>query len=100
MVSTRRVVIGVLVWEFVSILMLMMGNTIVNGYVAPVMYDIADNSTLVNGTLYRQQITPVVSAFNITLYIFMALPFIYLFVRMLLKKEQTAPPAYYPGGGF
>jgi len=100
MVSTRRVVIGVLVWEFVCVLMLMISNTIVNGYVAPTMYSVVDNSSIVNGTLYRQQIRPVVSAFNIALYIFVALPLLYLFVRMLLKKEQTAPPAYYPQGGF
>jgi len=100
MVSTRRVVIGVLVWEFTCVLLLMISNTVVNGYIAPVMYSVADNSTMVNGTLYRQQISPVVSAFNISLYIFLVLPFIYLFVRMLLKKEQTAPPQYYPGGGF
>jgi hypothetical protein len=98
--NTRKVVIGVLVWEFTSIIMLMISNTIVNGYIAPTMYDITNASTLVNGTLYRQQISPVVSAFNIAMYIFMVLPLIYLFVRMLLKKEQTSPPAYYPGGGF
>lgn len=100
MPSAFKIFMSVLVWEFTCVLMLMMANTVVNGYVAPIMKNAANSTTLMNGTLYNQQIYPVEAGFNIALYIFMALPLIYLIVRMLLKKEQTSPQTVYSGGGF
>ena len=99
MASAFKVFTFVLVWEFSCILMLMISNTVVNGYVAPIMKNAANSSTLVNGTLYNAQIHPVEVGFNIALYIFMALPLIYLLVRMVLKREQVTPQ-YYPGGSY
>ncbi len=95
-------IIGVLVWEFVTAIMLMLSNTIVMGYVAPIMNGIAGSYVLADGTTYAQQVAPITNGFIIALYIFAAIPFIYLFVRLLLKREQTAPPSpyYAPGGGY
>lgn len=101
MADMVNTVIGILIWEFVTAILLIMSNTIVGGYVAPIMKDIANNTPGVDGAAYAQQVTPIENGFVIALYIIAALPFIYLFVRMLLKREQTSPPSpyYIPGGG-
>jgi ABC-type methionine transport system permease subunit len=92
-------IIGVLVWEFVTAIMLMTSNTIVSGYVVPLMHGITTGYVLADGTTYAQLAAPIENAFVIALYIFAAIPFIYLLVRLLIKREQTAPPAPYYGQG-
>ena len=103
-----KTIVFTLVWTFSLLIIYMIANTMVFGHVDPMMRDLAyqsrDNITggTVNYETYTSQIDVLNIYFNITMMIMIAIPYIYLFVRLMLKREQTAaaPPGYYPGAGF
>lgn len=98
--DTMKVGIFCLVWSFVILLIFMIVNTLVFGIVDPTLNDIANQSSYVDYARYEARTNVIKSGFNIALFIFALIPYAYLFVRMLLKKEQQAQPAYIPGGGW
>lgn len=104
--DTYKTGVGVLVWTFMVILMYSIGNTMIFGYVEPVMDDIANVSNdsqpggFVNTDRYEAGKNVFLSAFNIACFILLLIPYAYLFVRLLLKKEATTTPygGPQPGG--
>lgn len=100
-----KMIIATLVWTFTVGLTYMIANTMVFGYISPTMQDIAYTSrnNLTGGFVdYPRYITNtnlIKNGFNIACFILVLIPYAYLFVRLLLKKEQTATPAYYGYGG-
>ena len=100
-----KVAVITLAWTFIVILMYMIGNTLIFGYVDPTMEDIAyqsrDNITggFVNYENYIARTNMIKAGFNIAMLIMLLIPYAYIFVRLLLKKEQTTTPYYAPQGG-
>lgn len=100
-----KMIVVTLVWTFTVLLTYMITNTMVFGYITPTMTDIAyqsrDNVTggFVDYEGYISKAVMIKSGFNIACFILVLIPYAYLFVRLLLKKEQTTAPIYYPGGG-
>jgi hypothetical protein len=92
-----RTVVFVLVWTFVTLLVYMIGNTVLFGYVSPVMDDAAASAGY--STFYTPQNTNIAkTSFNVACFILILTPYAYLFVRLLFKREPTSP-TYNPGGG-
>lgn len=92
-----KTAVYVLVWEFTVLLVLMIFNTMVFGYMVPVFDGIAASESMIDNARYQANTVPIKVGLQIAFFIFAAIPFIYLFVRMLLRREQTAPPQYgYP----
>lgn len=102
--DTVKIGVGVLAWTFMVILMYSIGNTMIFGYVEPVMDDIANVSNasqpggFVNTDNYELRKNMFLSGFNIACFILLLIPYAYLFVRLLLKKEQQVT-TYGPTGG-
>lgn len=92
-----KTAVYVIVWEFIVLLTLVIVNTMMFGYIVPTFDDMAASSSFVDSARYQANTLPVKVGLQIAFFIFAALPFIYLFVRLLLKREQTAPPQY---GGY
>jgi len=105
--DTFQTVVIVLVWTFAVILVYSIANTMIFGYVDPTMQDMAyssrDNITggFVNYENYVDRTNMIKAGFNIACFILLLIPYAYLFVRLLLKKEQTVQPVpyYAPQGG-
>jgi len=99
--DTFKVIVLTLAWTFIVGLTYMAVNTMIFGYVYPTLNETAHATTLVDNDRWDARTNVIVSGFNIACFILVLVPYAYLFVRLLLKREQTAPPAYggYPGGG-
>jgi len=103
--DTFKTAVIVLIWTFSVILIYTIANTMIFGYVDPTMQDIAyqsrDNITggFVNYEQYQDRAAMIKAGFNIACFILLLIPYAYLFVRLLLKKEQTTQPYYMPAGG-
>lgn len=103
--DTFKTVVLLMVWTFAVILIYQIANTMIFGYVDPTMQDIAyqsrDNITggFVNYENYVARTGMIKSGFNIACFILLLVPYAYLFVRLLLKKEQTVQPYYSPQPG-
>jgi len=91
-----RTVVFVLIWTFVVLLIYMVGNTVLFGYVSPIMDSAAASAGY--HTIYTAQNTNIAkTSFNVACFILILTPYAYLFVRLLLRREPTSP-AYNPGG--
>lgn len=93
MQGVLKTVVYVLAWEFMVVLGILIVNTTVFGYIIPQFDTIAASSSFVNYSEYAARTDPVKAAFNIALFILAVVPIVYLFIRLWLKREQTAPPA-------
>ena len=91
-----KVAVFVLIWEFSVGLMVIIANTALFGYIIPVFDDMAATADFVDNARYQANTLPIKMGINVALFIFAILPFVYLLVRLFLKREQTAPPAYAP----
>lgn len=101
-----KVIALTVVWVFIVIVNYMIGNLTIFGVVEPTMREIAfnscDNETggYIKCDRYLATTHIFTSAFNVSCAILLSIPFVYLFVRLLFKKEsQTQPqPSIYQGG--
>lgn len=102
MTSSYKTAVFVLIWTFQISLLYMVVNTTIFGNFIPIMDDMAANSSYVNMTRYTQNTLVLKSGLNIALFILLLCPYIYIFGRLLLKREaQPAQPVFVgPGGGF
>jgi hypothetical protein len=104
--DNSKIIIVTLVWTFSIGLIYMIANTMIFGYVDPAMKSIAyssrDNLTggYVNYERYVERTNVIKASFTIGCFILVLIPYAYLFVRLLLKKEQTAVQIVYGGGGW
>ena len=108
--DTMRVAIFCLVWSFLILLVYMIMNTVVFGIFVPEMdkaaYAARNNETggYVDYDNYVVRTNVIKNSLHISLFIIALIPYAYLFVRLLLKKEFQTQPAGYspygPGGGF
>jgi hypothetical protein len=91
-----------IVWIFIVFVMFQVGNYIIFQHVKPIMLNLANSTALVNYDRYVERVNVIVAAYNIAMFILLITPFIYIFVRLLLKKEPSQQPIYYNGmgGGF
>ena len=102
--DTAKTGLFCLVWTFVVLMIYMIVNTMLFGYVIPVFddmaYDSRDNITggFVNYERYQSRSFVVEVSFNVAMFILVLVPYAYLFVRYLFKREPTTQPVY-PGGG-
>lgn len=98
MSSIIKVAVFVVVWEFIVAVCFIVGNVMIFEYVEPTFDDVANKTAFVDYAQYEARKTPVLMGFRVALFVLAILPFVYLFVRLLMKREQTALPAYgYPG---
>lgn len=102
--DTFKVGVMTLAWTFIVIVMYMIANTMLFGHVTPIMDDIANQSRTENGGFvdydnYVARTTMIKNGVNIAFFILLLIPYAYIFVRLLLKKEQTTTPYYNPMGG-
>lgn len=84
---------------FVVILLFLILNTTFGGYVFPVFDTIGTtvtNTSTMNASTYQAHSDTLQSAFWLVLYIFIIIPFLYLFVRIFKKEPE---PQQYPGYG-
>lgn len=101
-----KMIIVTLTWTFSVLLVYMVANTMIFGYVSPQMTSIAYQSRnnltggFVNYDRFTSNAFVIKSSFNIACFILLLIPYAYLFVRLLLKKEQTTEPLYYPPGSW
>ena len=89
-----KVAVFVIVWEFIVATSFVLANVMIYEYVEPTFDDLANTTDFVDYDRYVARKTPVLMGFNVALFVLAILPFVYLFVRLLLKREQTAPPDY------
>lgn len=80
-------VVGVFVWVFVVILIFIGFNTFIIGNFVPTMQTVANNSDFVDNTRYNAGASMATATFYGIFFIMGAAPFIYLLVRLLLKRE-------------
>lgn len=93
-----KTAVYVLAWEFMVIMVFLILNTFLFGYAVPIFDDIANQSMSAEGfAAYESRSTPIKAGMLVAFFIMVLTPFAYLFVRLLLKREQTAPPYYQPG---
>lgn len=97
--DTFKVALVVLVWTFSVLVIYMIANVMVFEYIAPTFDDIANNTSFVDQSRYATVSNIIKTSFNTACFILLLIPYAYLFVRAILKKEQTAQPAYVPAGG-
>lgn len=97
-----KTAIMVLAWTFLIGIIYMTVNVMVYGYVDPILTDAANQSDYVDYDRYVERTNIIKSGFDIACFILILIPYAYLFVRLLLKREKTSPPAYMPpsGGGW
>lgn len=92
-----KVAVFVIIWEFIVATCFVIANVTIYEYVEPTFDEVANNTDFIDYDRYEARKTPVLMGFNIALFLLAILPFIYLFVRLLLKREQTSPAPYqYP----
>ncbi len=109
--DNMKVIIVTLIWTFTILVIYMIANTMLFGYIDPTMravaYNARDNDSaaapggFVNYDRYVARTSILKTSFDISCFILILIPYAYLFVRLLLRKEQTAaPPVIYPGGAW
>jgi len=82
--------IMIFVWIFIVIILAMVFNTAIMGFVKPVFSDAAHNLTFVNETRYEAKESMIVNVFYIVIAITVITPFAYILVRLFFKKEPEA----------
>lgn len=84
---------------FVLVLVFIILNTALAGIMFPIFNIIGTtvtNTTAINATSYTAESDKLGTFFNLVLIIILAIPFIYLFIRVFKKEPQ---PVYYPQYG-
>ena len=95
----ERIFVVALAMIFIGFVLFIVLNTIMSEYIFPVMDNVANSSTILNETLnYDQRAEQFKSVFFIAFFIFLAIPFIYILVRIL--KKEPEPQYYGYGGGY
>ena len=90
----ERTFISILIVIFSVLLAFMALNTIMGDYVFPIFNQTAGNLSFMNQTTYHEHHNAFISYFYFALYIVVALPFLYLFVRLLKREPDTGPVCY------
>lgn len=82
---------------FVAILLFLILNTAFGEYVFPIFNNIGTtvtNTTAINATTFQSQSDQIINTFYMVLFIFIIIPFLYLFIRIF--KKEPEPQYYYP----
>lgn len=102
MTDVFKIAVMTLAWTFIVGVMYMSVNVLVFGFVDPIMNQTVENASFETPEMkarWNERTTVIKSAFNIACFILVLIPYAYLFVRLLLKKEKTSQPVYVPQGG-
>ena len=84
-----NVIIYGVVIIFITIIMTMIGTTIFQ-VTMPVMSDVANSTNLINATDYNSSQNQIWDFVKIALFICIAVPFIFIAVKLFYKKEPTS----------
>lgn len=96
-----KIAVGVIIWEFMVGMFVLFTNTAIFGYFEPTMEAVVNATLGASGLVdYQTYMVPVKAGMNIALFVFAILPFLYLFVRLWFKKEQTVQETYNPAWSY
>ena len=105
-IDTFKTPLFFILWVFMVFLVYVIGNTILGGYFVPIMNGVANsaNNTMtapgLTSTDYINKGNVLMLYFQAGCFILLLIPFLYLFVRMLMKREPAnTQPSYNPYSG-
>lgn len=83
----------------IGIISFMIFNTMIGGYFIPVFNTMVNQSDYMNYTTYQTQTNVIVSEFWIAVFIVVAIPILYLLVRLLRREPKPVEYGYTYGIG-
>ena len=92
-----RTIIFAFVMIFIALLLFMIFNTVMGEYFFPTFTNIS--SDMPNSGIYADQANILRNYFYLALYLMIIIPFLYILVRLLLKREPETVYAGYGGYG-
>lgn len=100
-----RDVIFVFIWVMAVLIIYILLNTVFGEYIFPTFDDIANQSKIESGgfmnyTRYQARSNMIKSVFDYVFAIMIILPFAYLFIKYLLKREPEPQQQYYYREGY